>query len=149
MTKVRIWLFSPPCGGWQGNRCISRIELLGIVSTFPHPVDWFGLMRHVRIGPHVWRESLTEVTCLPVVITSGPPTLRFLNYQKFTAPPVVCWGLLVVVFSNPGFLNLGAVDIGRGILLSAGLCPVHCWIFSSIPALGPLNAAATFIPEKG
>ena len=138
MTKVRIWLFSPP-GGRGGkkkknNRCISRIELLGIVSTFPYPIDWFGLMRHIRISPHVWRESLTDVTCLPVIITSGPPMLRFLNNQKVAAPSTVCWGLLVVLLSNPGFLNPGAVDVGRGILLPAGLCPVRCRIFSSIPA---------------
>lgn len=75
--------------------------------------------------------------------------LRFLNNQKVTAPPVVCWGLLVVVLPNPGFLNPGAVGIGYGILPSAGPCPVHCRLFSSIPGLGPLNSIAAFISEKG
>ena len=75
--------------------------------------------------------------------------LRFLNNQKVAAPSAVCWGLLVVLLSNPGFLNPGAVDVGRGILLPAGLCPVRCRIFSSIPGLGPQNTVATFIPEKG
>lgn len=50
--------------------------------------------------------------------------LRFLNNQKGAAPSAVCWGLLVVLLSDPGFVNPGAVDTGRGTLLPAGLSPV-------------------------
>lgn len=80
------------------------------------------------------------------ILTKKEEVSSCLNSRMKLGPkcflPCICLYVYDPRVSSSWFLNLGTTDLWGQIILCYGVCAVHCWMFSSIPGLYPLDTCS-------